>query len=139
MAKSLSACAAPSYGQRYAHREDDRGGKLICERLEAHGHEIYSYQIVPDEPLRIAYHVETCSSTDDCDAVLLTGGTGIAGRDATYEAIVTLLDKQLDGFGEIFRMLSYEQIGPAAMLSRAIAGLVGGTAVFAMPGSAKGH
>ncbi|HET7626815.1 MAG TPA: MogA/MoaB family molybdenum cofactor biosynthesis protein [Bacillales bacterium] len=114
----------------------DRSGALICELLEHDGHEITAYEIVRDEeqPIRDA----ALAGCDDAevDAVLLTGGTGIAPRDVTVEVIEALLDKKMPGFGELFRMLSYtEDIGSAAMLSRATAGGRNGTAVFSMPGS----
>ncbi len=116
---------------------DDRGGQLIRGRLAEHAHQVCGYEIIPDEPQRITERVRNFVAQDDCDAVLLTGGTGIAGQDTTYEAVAGLLDKRLDGFGELFRMLSFEQVGPAAMLSRAVAGLIERTAVFVMPGSPK--
>jgi len=117
--------------------EDDRGGQIIQERLTKAGHVVHAYVIVRDEPDDVSARV--CSHRDDpaCDAVLLTGGTGIAARDTTYEAVAGLLDKRLDGFGELFRMLSFETVGPAAMLSRAVAGTCGRTVVFVMPGSPK--
>jgi len=115
--------------------EDDRGGQLIQEKLQLAGHVVMAYAIIPDDPEQIAARLCALRDDPDCDAVLLTGGTGIAPRDSTYEAVSALLDKRLDGFGELFRMLSFEQVGPAAMLSRAIGGLAGRTAVFVMPGS----
>ncbi|HRX84574.1 MAG TPA: MogA/MoaB family molybdenum cofactor biosynthesis protein [Phycisphaerae bacterium] len=116
---------------------DDRGGQTIQERLAGAGHVVHDYAVVRDEPERIAERVRSWRDDAACDAVLITGGTGIAVRDTTYEAVAGLLDKRLDGFGELFRMLSYADIGPGAMLSRAVAGLAGRTAVFVMPGSPK--
>jgi molybdenum cofactor biosynthesis protein B len=116
---------------------DDRGGQIIMERLQAAGHVVYAYAIMPDEPQQIAARVRELRHDPAYDAILLTGGTGLAPRDTTYEAIAGLLDKRLDGFGELFRMLSFEQVGAAAMLSRAVGGLCGRTVVFAMPGSPK--
>jgi molybdenum cofactor biosynthesis protein B len=90
---------------------------------------------VRDEPERIREMIVAAERSATVDAVLTTGGTGITARDGTYETLVSLITRPLDGFGEIFRMLSYREIGPAAMLSRACAGLVGRMVVIAMPGS----
>ena len=117
--------------------ETDKGGQLIQQSLVAANHRVHSYEILKDEPDRIAQRVRALASDTACHAILLTGGTGLAARDTTYEAIAALLDERLDGFGELFRMLSYEQVGPAAMLSRAVAGLHQSTAIFAMPGAPK--
>ena len=115
--------------------ENDIGGGLIRELLLSSGHMVHSQSIVPDDPAQVRRMLEALRDDAGCAAVLITGGTGIASRDTTYEAVIELLDKRLDGFGELFRLLSYEEIGAAAMLSRAVAGVMGGTAVFAMPGS----
>jgi len=112
----------------------DASGALLKARLEAGGHQIVSYEILPDEPARIRDRVRALAEAD-VEAVLLSGGTGIAPRDTTYEAVVGILDRRLDGFGELFRALSYQEIGAAAMLSRAVAGTLRSTIVFAMPGS----
>jgi len=112
----------------------DTSGALLKARLEAGGHRILSYEILADEPAKIRDRVRALADTG-VEAVLLSGGTGIAPRDTTYEAIVGILDRRLDGFGELFRALSYQEIGAAAMLSRAVAGTLGSTIVFAMPGS----
>jgi molybdenum cofactor biosynthesis protein B len=117
--------------------ETDTGGQLLRSLLESAGHHIHSLAIVKDEPADVAELVRAKCCDKDCHAVLLSGGTGIAARDTTVEAILPLLDKRLDGFGELFRMLSYDQVGAAAMLSRALAGIVNQTAVFLMPGSPK--
>ena len=117
---------------------DDRSGACIRDALLGAGHEIVVYQIVPDEGDRISSTVRTLAFREEIDAIVLTGGTGLAPRDVTFEALLPLLDRTLDGFGELFRMLSYEQVGAAAMLSRAVAGLVGTTIVFALPGSTAG-
>jgi molybdenum cofactor biosynthesis protein B len=115
--------------------QTDESGALIRARLEAAGHRIQDYDVLPDDPQRVRRRVtETCERRE-CQVVLLSGGTGIATRDSTYEAIGGLLDKKLDGFGELFRNLSFQEIGSAAMLSRAVAGICNGTAVFSMPGS----
>lgn len=115
--------------------DDDRGGALIVEMLTAAGHSIASREIVPDEPGRMRPLVESLVVGRTVDAILLTGGTGIAARDQTFETISKLLDKEMPGYGELFRMLSYEEIGPAAMLSRAIGGTIDRVLVLTMPGS----
>lgn len=119
--------------------ETDVGGRLIGELCAAAGHTIVSKAIVRDEPAQVASVVQTIADVPEgpasAHAVLLTGGTGIARRDTTVEALAARFDKTLDGFGELFRMLSFAEVGPAAMLSRATAGTIGRVAVFLMPGS----
>lgn len=115
--------------------ETDKSGTLLRERLESAGHRIISHEIVPDDPSLVRDRVSALCGERLCQAVLLTGGTGLAPRDTTYEAVTSLLDKRLDGFGELFRALSFQEIGSAAMLSRAMAGVCGSTLVFSMPGS----
>lgn len=115
--------------------ENDESGTLIRERLTSQGHVVSAHMIIPDDPDRVAAAVEAYCADRTTQAVLLTGGTGLSPRDSTYEAIAGLVDKTLDGFGELFRMLSYEEVGAAAMLSRAVAGVRQGTVVFALPGS----
>lgn len=113
----------------------DEGGDLIQHLCEAAGHRVLERLLVPDEPAQIRRAVEELASLPDVQVVLVTGGTGVSPRDRTFEALSDLLDVRLDGFGELFRSLSFQQIGSAAMLSRAVAGLRGGVAVFAMPGA----
>jgi molybdenum cofactor biosynthesis protein B len=116
--------------------ETDKSGQLIRELLEAKGHTVADYAIVRDEYEGIKALLRAASDNPLIEAVLLNGGTGIAGRDTTYEAVRDQLHKEMPGFGEIFRYLSFaEDIGSAAILSRAIAGTIGATAVFSMPGS----
>ena len=115
--------------------ENDTGGLRIVEDLQRAGHQVVAREIIPDEPDRMRPLVSGLAARDDVDAILMTGGTGITSRDQTFETISGLLDKSLPGYGEIFRWLSFEEIGPAAMLSRAISGLVGRTLVLTMPGS----
>ena len=91
--------------------------------------------IVKDDPDEVRRTIQQQLAAPDVQVIITTGGTGITSRDSTYEAIAALLEKRLDGFGELFRMLSYEEIGPAAMLSRATAGSIGATAAFSLPGS----
>ena len=115
--------------------ETDSGGRLIRELLTDAGHRVIAQAILPDDPPQVRRKITELATDPACRAILLTGGTGLAARDTTYEVVDSLLEKRLDGFGELFRGLSYEQVGPAAMLSRAIAGSIGCTAVFSMPGS----
>ncbi|MCE9552401.1 MAG: MogA/MoaB family molybdenum cofactor biosynthesis protein [Planctomycetes bacterium] len=113
----------------------DRGGPLVVEMLAAAGHDVIERMIVPDEPQAMRDKLSALTARDDVDAVLLTGGTGISPRDQTFETLSALITKPLPGYGELFRMLSFQEIGAAAMLSRAVAGLIGQTIVFSMPGS----
>jgi molybdopterin adenylyltransferase len=113
----------------------DTGGRAIADLLAAAGHTVAGRAIVKDEPAQVRGTLDTQLSSADIDAVITTGGTGITSRDTTYEVISGLLDKRLDGFGELFRMLSYQQVGAAAMMSRAIAGLARRHIVIALPGS----
>ena len=115
--------------------ETDTSGALIVERLTAAGHQVAAREIVPDEPDRIRPLVESWHARGDVHAVLITGGTGISPRDRTFETISAMLTKPLPGFGELFRMLSYAEIGPAAMMSRAVGGLMEELVVLVMPGS----
>jgi molybdenum cofactor biosynthesis protein B len=117
--------------------ETDTSGRTIRTLLEESGHRVAAYDVLPDEPARIARRIGEHLRDASIDAVLVNGGTGVAPRDTTYEAVDALLEKRLDGFGELFRMLSFAEIGAAAMLSRAVAGIAGGTVVFSMPGSTK--
>jgi molybdenum cofactor biosynthesis protein B len=117
--------------------ETDSSGTRACELLLAAGHEVREREIVHDDRAAIASLLRAGVSNPEIDAVILTGGTGIARRDVTCEVVAGLLEKTLDGFGELFRALSYDEIGSAAMLSRAIGGSVGRTAIFALPGSTK--
>jgi molybdopterin adenylyltransferase len=117
-------------------KDSDKSGKLMMEMLEKEGHLIVDYVIVKDETLPIQTEVLKGCDREDIDVILTNGGTGIAKRDVTIESIQEVLDKEIVGFGELFRMLSYqEDIGSAAILSRAIAGVVRDKAVFATPGS----
>jgi len=113
----------------------DRGGPLVAELLTAAGHAVLDKAIIPDDPTVMREKLAALAARDDVDAVLLTGGTGISPRDQTFETLSELITRPLPGYGELFRMLSFEEVGAAAMLSRAVAGLIGQTIVFSMPGS----
>jgi molybdopterin adenylyltransferase len=116
-------------------KETDGSGRLIRDLLGMKNHEVVAYEVVPDDPDAIREVVEGWAGRADVQAILTNGGTGIAARDTSYEAVAGLLDKRIDGFGELFRMLSFQEIGAAAMLSRAVAGVYRGKLIVAMPGS----
>ena len=113
----------------------DTGGAAVVALLEAAGHVVVARDIVRDEPADVRAKIFEQLDNPATQAIITTGGTGISSRDATFEAIAALLEKRLDGFGELFRMLSYQEIGPAAMLSRACAGMARRKIVIALPGS----
>jgi len=115
--------------------ETDTSGAVIRELLTAAGHRVAGSAIVRDEPAEVARLVRDACARDDVQTVILTGGTGITSRDSTYEAVEALLDKRLPGFGELFRMLSFQEIGAAAMLSRAQMGIHARRIVVSLPGS----
>ena len=115
--------------------ETDTSGALILELLTAAGHQIIEREIVRDEPDQMRPLLQGYRDRNDLDAVLMTGGTGISPRDQSYETVSALLTKPLPGYGELFRMLSYAEIGPACLLSRAVGGLMGERVVLVMPGS----
>ena len=113
----------------------DRSGGAIKTLLQDNGHTVAGYEIVKDEPDDIRALLGDALARESVDAVILNGGTGIAPRDGTYEVVSDVLEKRIDGFGELFRFLSYDEIGSAAMLSRAIAGTVGSRVLVSVPGS----
>ena len=115
--------------------ETDTGGNAIVELMREAGHEVSRREIVEDDAPRIEVVLQEFLTDTSVDAVITTGGTGISARDTTYEVVSRLIDKKLDGFGELFRMLSYEEIGAAAILSRAVAGASGSKFVACLPGS----
>jgi len=117
--------------------EDDTGGALIRRLLSRAGHPVVKSRILPDEPERIRRALRSWGRDPSVRAVILTGGTGISPRDGTFEAVDGLLEKRLEGFGEIFRILSYRQVGSAAYLSRATAGIYRGRIIFSLPGSER--
>ena len=115
--------------------DTDTSGRAIRNLLTSSGHEIVGHRIVPDEPPQVTAAVREQLADARVQVVITTGGTGITSRDGTFEAIDRLLEKRLDGFGELFRMLSFQEIGAAAMLSRATAGVAAQRAIFVLPGS----
>jgi molybdenum cofactor biosynthesis protein B len=114
---------------------EDESGALMQDRLEAVGHEVVRREIVPDDQSRIASLLDDLTQALEVDAILLSGGTGISARDGTYEVVDDFIERDLPGFGELFRVLSYDEVGAAAMLSRATAGVCRNRLVFSMPGS----
>ncbi len=117
--------------------ETDGGGRSIRDLVERAGHRFVEARIVRDEIEAIRAAARELLSLPEVDVLVLTGGTGVAPRDVTLEAVAPLLERPLEGFGELFRMLSYKEVGAAAMLSRATAGVTNGKALFALPGSPK--
>ena len=115
--------------------ETDTSGQLIQRLLKEAEHHIVAYHVIKDEPSEIQHLLKQEAKNDSLHAIIINGGTGISQRDSTFEAIDQLLEKRLDGFGELFRYLSYKDIGSPAMLSRATAGLYQGKVVFSTPGS----
>ena len=114
---------------------DDKSGDLLVKRLSEEGHIMSEKKICPDNQYEIRAIVSRWISDENVNAILTTGGTGVTGRDGTPEAIIPLLDKVLNGFGEMFRFLSYEDIGTSTLQSRALAGVANATYVFVLPGS----
>ena len=115
--------------------ETDTSGRAIRELIERGGHQVVGASLVRDDPDQVTAIVRRQLADAATRVIVTTGGTGITSRDGTFEAVDRLFDKRLTGFGELFRMLSFQEIGPAAMLSRAAAGTVGGKAIFVLPGS----
>jgi molybdenum cofactor biosynthesis protein B len=115
--------------------ETDTNGDFLREAIAAAGHRVAAYRLIPDDPARVVAALEELAGAGEARVVLFNGGTGISRRDNTFDALSTRLEKVLPGFGELFRMLSFEQVGAAAMLSRATAGVFRGTVVISTPGS----
>ena len=115
----------------------DKSGALLRDRLEAAGHRLAEKAIEPDDIYRIRAAVSRWIADPEVQVVITTGGTGVTGRDGTPEAVMPLLDKIIDGFGEVFRALSYEDIGTSTLQSRCVAGVANGTYIFSLPGSAN--
>ncbi len=116
---------------------DDLSGRALAEKIAAAGHSVPLSEIVPDEIPAIRGAVERALAHPNVDVVITTGGTGFSPRDVTVEAVAPLFERPIEGFGELFRYLSFLEVGAAAMLSRATAGLVGGKVIFLLPGSPK--
>ncbi|MBD7985246.1 molybdenum cofactor biosynthesis protein MoaB [Sporosarcina sp. Sa2YVA2] len=120
------------------NKASDKSGATIIRMAESAGHRIGEYQVCTDDPAEIMTFLADYMRHDDIQAIIITGGSGISKRDQTIETVAPLFNKKLDGFGELFRFLSYtEDVGSKALLSRATAGIIGEKAVFALPGSSK--
>ena len=117
------------------NQETDKSGQLVQELLLKFNHYIADYHIIKDEPKQIELYLEKLANDSSLDVIILNGGTGISPRDNTYDILASMLDKTLSGFGEIFRFLSYQEIGSRAIASRSIAGVYQGKLVFSLPGS----
>ena len=115
--------------------ETDTSGQLIRKLLEERNHTVVGYHLVKDDPAQIQLWITRGTANESVQAIVINGGTGISRRDSTFEAVDEMLEKRLDGFGEIFRFLSYQEIGSPAIMSRATAGIINGCVVFSIPGS----
>lgn len=115
--------------------DTDTSGQLIQKLLKEQGHHIAAYHLVKDEPAQISARVTEGTVNDTVQAIIINGGTGISRRDSTFEAVDAMLEKRLDGFGEVFRFLTYQEIGSPAIMSRATAGIIKGRVLFSTPGS----
>ena len=115
--------------------DTDTSGQLIQKLLKNQGHSVVAYHLVKDEPEQIKARIAEGTGNDQIQAIIINGGTGISRRDSTFEAVDGMLEKRLDGFGEMFRFLTYQEIGSAAIMSRATAGIIKGRVLFSTPGS----
>lgn len=115
--------------------DTDTSGQLIQKLLMQQGHNVAAYHLVKDEPDQIKARIAEGTGNDQVQAIIINGGTGISRRDSTFEAVDGMLEKRLDGFGEMFRFLTYQEIGSAAIMSRATAGIIKGRVLFSTPGS----
>ncbi len=115
--------------------ETDTSGQLIQTLLKGQGHRIAAYHLVKDEPAEIKGRIAEGTANEAVQAIIINGGTGISRRDSTFEAVDAMLEKRLEGFGEVFRYLTYQEIGSPAIMSRATAGIIGGRILFSTPGS----
>ena len=115
--------------------EDDKSGRTLQEMIEADGHDVVLREILKDEQSEIEARLRALAADPGVDAVITTGGTGVTGRDVTPEAFAAVMDKEIQGFGELFRWLSYQKVGTSTMQSRAVGGVLDGTYIFALPGS----
>jgi len=129
-------CSTSKYDQKKSGKQvDDVSGNIIERLMKEAGHEISGRDLIPDSEAMIKQTVREAAVSPNVDAVIITGGTGISPKDVTIEAVEEILDKELPGFGELFRKISYDSIGSAAVMSRALAGATRGKAVFCIPGS----
>ena len=131
--KPLSLCVLTVSDTRGL--DEDSSGDFLCQALRDAGHRLHARALLPDDKYRMRAQASAWIADPDVDGILVTGGTGFTGRDSTPEALLPLLDKRMDGFGELFRALSFTEIGTSTLQSRAFAGLANATFVFALPGS----
>ncbi len=129
-------CAVITISDSRTEQNDESGG-IIKNALGTQGHRVIRYALIKNEPSEIRRQLETCAASSEIQSIITSGGTGISRRDLTIETISPLLSKRLDGFGELFRQLSFEQIGTASIMSRALGGVVNGKVILCLPGSAK--
>ncbi len=115
--------------------ENDKSGDLLDKKIKKSGHEILSRFIIPDDKKKIDVYLKKQIKNKDIDAIITTGGTGLTGRDSTPEVVKNLIDKEIEGFGELFRLISFKKIGTSSLQSRAIAGVAKTTFIFCLPGS----
>ncbi len=115
--------------------DTDTSGQLIQKLLKERGHTVAAYYLVKDEPAKIKAKIKSAVADKKVQAIIINGGTGISRRDSTFEAVDAMLEKRLDGFGEVFRYLTYQEIGSPAIMSRATAGIIKGRVLFSTPGS----
>ena len=133
-AKVCARCAVVTLSDTRTEATDS-SGKMICDLLRAAGQSVVHYCVVKDDALPFERLLRSLLEREDVDAILTTGGTGVSRRDLASDVVGRVIERRLDGFGELFRMLSYGEIGSGAMMSRAVGGVAGGKVVFAMPGS----
>ena len=117
--------------------DTDTSGQLIQRLLKEQGHTVAAYHLVKDEPAKIKAKIKAAVTNKKIQAIIINGGTGISRRDSTFEALDAMLEKRLDGFGEVFRYLTYQEIGSPAIMSRATAGIIKGRVLFSTPGSER--
>ena len=135
----IVTCSTSKYDEKNLGRQiEDISGDTIERLMKEAGHEISGRRLISDSEAMIKQVVREAAVSSNLDAVIITGGTGVAPRDVTIEAVKGLLDKELPGFGELFRKISYDSIGSAALMSRALAGVIRGKAIFCLPGSPDG-
>jgi len=115
--------------------DTDSSGQLIQKLLQDRGHTVVGYHLVKDDPAQIQLWIARAVTNEAVQALIINGGTGISRRDSTFEAVDAMLEKRLPGFGEIFRLLTYQEMGSPAIMSRAIAGIIKGRVLFSVPGS----
>jgi len=115
--------------------QDDESGKILCEKLSGSGHKVVDYTVLKDDSEAIGQKISELLGSDELQVIITNGSTGVSHRDVAVEAISPILEKKLDGFGELFRHLSYQEIGTASILSRAIAGIAQGKVIICLPGS----